>query len=62
MKRRDVIQVLEERTTEFNGVPMYEMKMLVDDYGNKHTVDVVLMEEDYNMIKEKRILLLLGGR
>lgn len=53
MKRRDVKQILEEHKTEFNGVSMYEMKMLVDDYGNKHIVDVVLMEEDYNMIKEK---------
>lgn len=53
MKRRDVKQILEEHKTEFNGVAMYEMKMMVDDYGNKHIVDVVLMEEDYNMIKEK---------
>lgn len=50
---RYVLEIINENKTEFNGVPMYEMKMLVDDYGNKHTVDVVLMEEDYNMIKEK---------
>lgn len=53
MVKRYVKQILGEHKTDFNGVPMYEMKMLVDDYGNKHTVDVVLMEEDYNMIKEK---------
>lgn len=51
--RRDVKQILDEHRTEFNGVPMYELKMLVDDYGNRYTVDVVLMEEDYSMIKEK---------
>lgn len=50
---RYVLEIINENKTEFNGVPMYELKMLVDDYGNKHTVDVVLMEEDYNMIKEK---------
>lgn len=50
---RYVLEIINENKTEFNGVPMYEMKMLVDDYGNKHTVDVVLMEEDYNMIKDK---------
>ena len=50
---RYVLNIIEENKTEFNGVPMYELKMLVDDYGNKHIVDVVLMEEDYNMIKEK---------
>lgn len=50
---RYVLNIIEENKTEFNGVIMYEMKMLVDDYGNKHIVDVVLMEEDYNMIKEK---------
>ena len=32
---------------------MYELRMLVDDEGLKGIVDVVLMEEDYNMIKEK---------
>lgn len=50
---RYVLEIINENKTEFNGVPMYEMKMMVDDYGYKHTVDVVLMEEDYNMIKEK---------
>lgn len=50
---RYVLEIINENKTEFNGVPMYELKMLVDDYGNKHIVDVVLMEEDYNMIKEK---------
>lgn len=50
---RYVLEIINENKTEFNGVPMYEMKMMVDDYGNRHTVDVVLMEEDYNMIKEK---------
>lgn len=50
---RYVLNIIEENKTEFNGVAMYELKMLVDDYGDKHIVDVVLMEEDYNMIKEK---------
>ena len=50
---RYILEIINENKTEFNGVPMYELKMLVDDYGNKHIVDVVLMEEDYNMIKEK---------
>lgn len=50
---RYVLEIINENKTEFNGVVMYEMKMLVDDYGNEHTVDVVLMEEDYNMIKGK---------
>lgn len=50
---RYVLEIINENKTEFNGVPMYELKMLVDDYGDKHIVDVVLMEEDYNMIKEK---------
>ena len=49
---RYILEIINENKTEFNGVPMYELKMLVDDYGNKCTVDVVLMEEDYNMIKE----------
>lgn len=53
MVRRSVKQVLEERRTEFNGVTMYELKLLIDCGDKERTVDVVLMEEDYNMIKEK---------
>lgn len=30
MVRRSVKQVLEERRTEFNGVTMYELKLLID--------------------------------
>lgn len=50
---RHVLNVIEENKTEFNGVIMYEMKMLVDDYGARHVVDVVLSEREYNMIQEK---------
>lgn len=50
---REVIKIIEENRTEYNGVTMYEMKMFVDDYGHKHIVDVILLEEDYKMIKEK---------
>lgn len=53
MVRRNVKQVLEERRTEFNGVPMYDLKLLMDVGDKEGTIDVVLMEEDYNMIKEK---------
>ena len=51
--RRDVLEVINENKTEFNGITMYELRMLVDDEGLKGIVDVVLMEEDYNMVKEK---------
>lgn len=51
--RRDVLEVINENETKFNGITMYELRMLVDDEGLKGIVDVVLMEEDYNMIKEK---------
>ena len=50
---REVIKILEENKTEYNGVTMYEMKMIVNDYGHEHIVDVILLEEDYKMIKEK---------
>lgn len=50
---REVIKILEENKTEYNGVTMYEMKMIVNDYGHEHIVDVILFEEDYKMIKEK---------
>ena len=53
MERRNVKQILEEHETEFNGVVMYELKLLIDDGDKEGSVDVVLMEEDYNMIKEK---------
>ena len=51
--RRDVLEVINENETKFNGITMYELRMLVDDEGLKDIVDVVLMEEDYSMIKEK---------
>ena len=50
---REVVKILEENKTEYNGVTMYEMKMIVNDYGHEHIVDVILLEEDYKMIKEK---------
>lgn len=53
MVRRNVKQILEEHRTEFNGVPMYELKLLIDDGDKEGSVDVILMGEDYNMIKEK---------
>lgn len=53
MEKRNVKQILEEHETEFNGVTMYELKLLIDCGVKEGSVDVVLMEEDYNMIKEK---------
>lgn len=50
---REVIKIIEENKTEYNGTVMYEMKMFVNDYGHEHIVDVILLEEDYKMIKEK---------
>lgn len=50
---RYVLEIISENKTEFNGISMYEMKMLVDDYGTEHVVDVVLTEREYDMIKEK---------
>lgn len=50
---RYVIKINKENKTKYEGVTMYELNMVVDDYGFKHTVDVILVEEDYNMIKEK---------
>lgn len=50
---RYVIKINKENKTKYEGVTMYELNMVVDDYGFKHTVDVILLEEDYNMIKEK---------
>ena len=53
MEKRNVKQILEEHETEFNGVVMYELKLLIDCGDKEGSADVVLMEEDYNMIKEK---------
>lgn len=50
---RHVIEILKENKTEWNGVEMWEMKMIVDDYGCIKTVDVILLESDYNLIKQK---------
>ena len=50
MVRRNVKQVLEERRTEFNGVPMYDLMLLIDVGDKEISVDVVLMEEEYNII------------
>lgn len=50
---RYVIKINKENKTKYEGVTMYELNMVVDDYGFEHTVDVILLEEDYNMIKEK---------
>lgn len=50
---RYVIKINKENKTKYEGVTMYELNIVVDDYGFEHTVDVILLEEDYNMIKEK---------
>lgn len=53
MVKRYVKQILEEHKIEFNGVVMYDLRLLIDYRDGEGYVNVMLMEEDYNMIKEK---------
>lgn len=58
MKKRIVLEIISEEKTLYKGlvtiVPMYQLRLLVkEENGIEQTVDVLLLEEDYNMIKEK---------
>lgn len=55
MKRIDVEKIIRENKTDYNGVVMYELTLYVSYNGGykKGYTDVILLEEDYKMIKEK---------
>lgn len=53
MKRRFVKSVNRERRTEYQGVVMFELNLDFVENKQKHKADVLLLEEDYNMIKDK---------
>ena len=50
---RHVIKVNKENKTQHEGTIMYELNLTVNDYGHIHNVDVILLEDEYNMMKEK---------
>ena len=54
MKKRIVLEIINEEKTLYKGiVPMYQLRLLVrEETGIEQTVDVLLLEEDYNMIRE----------
>lgn len=55
MKKRIVLEITSEEKTLYKGiVPMYQLRLLVkEENGIEQTVDVLLLEEDYNMIRER---------
>ena len=54
MKKRIVLEIINEEKTLYKGiVPMYQLRLFVrEETGIEQTVDVLLLEEDYNMIRE----------
>lgn len=53
MKRRFVNHINRERKTEYHGVTMYELDIDYVENKHKNHAYVMLLEEDYNMIKDK---------
>lgn len=53
MKRRFVNHINRERKTEYQGVIMYELDIDYTENKHKNHAYVMLLEEDYNMIKDK---------
>lgn len=50
---REVLSVNREKKTDYDGVLMFELNLDVCDHGVNKNVDVLLLEEDYNMIRER---------
>lgn len=49
-----VTNITHENRTNYNGVVMYELTCDIDCYGiKKKNENILLMEEDYNMVKEQ---------
>ena len=55
MKKRIVLEILGQEMTWYRKtVPMYKLKIRVmEENGTEQTVNVLFMEEDYNMIVER---------
>lgn len=48
-----VTNITEERETNFDGIRMYELTCDINCYGHiRKQEHVILLEEDYNMVKE----------